>query len=164
MPVTVADYRKALGQFATGVTVITVEREAGLVHGMTANAFCSLSLEPLQILVCVDRKARTHGLLQARGRFGVNILRESQEPWAHYFAQTELDQESAKRLGVVYRTSGRGTPLLEGALVELDCLLAGAYDGGDHTIFLGAVEEALIHEGRPLLFHGGKFARLHAAD
>src|SRR5215470_2335787 len=85
MAVTASDFRKALGSFATGVTIITLD-DGGEVHGMTANAFTSVSLDPLLVLVCVDRRARTHAHLQSRKRFGVNILAESQQAISQYYA------------------------------------------------------------------------------
>src|SRR5271170_566970 len=139
MPITTAEFRKALGHFPTGVTVLTVMREEGRVHGMTANAFTSVSLEPLQILVCVDHRALTHGFIHERENFAVNVLSEEQEALARFFAQPEQDPARARSLGVEYRASGRGTPLLQGSLVQLDCKLASAVDAGDHTIFIGEV-------------------------
>ena len=85
MGVSQAEFRKAMGSFATGVTVITVDYE-GEVHGMTANAFASVSLDPMLVLVCVDHKARTHTHLHARKRFGVNVLAENQRSVSEYYA------------------------------------------------------------------------------
>src|SRR3981081_1656616 len=86
MGVTQAEFRKAMGSFATGVTVITVDYE-GEVHGMTANAFTSVSLDPLLVLVCVDHRARTHTHLHARKRFGVNVLADNQLAISEYYAR-----------------------------------------------------------------------------
>ncbi len=98
MSVTQADFRKAMGSFATGVTVITVDYE-GQVHGMTANAFASVSLDPLLVLVCVDHKARTHTHLHARKRFGVNVLSEGQRTMSEYYARPArpIRMRNAKR-------------------------------------------------------------------
>src|SRR5437870_578457 len=87
MSVTQLDFRKAMGCFATGVTVITVD-QAGEVHGMTANAFTSVSMDPLLVLVCVDHRARTHAHLHAKKRFGVNVLAEDQRAISEYYARS----------------------------------------------------------------------------
>src|SRR5690348_9972424 len=87
MSISPAEFRQAMGSFATGVTVITVDND-GEVHGMTANAFASVSLEPLLILVCVDHRARTHAHLHARKRFGVNVLASHQKPISEYYAKS----------------------------------------------------------------------------
>jgi len=160
MPVTTGEFRRALGQFATGVTVITVTRESGLVHGMTANSFASVSLDPLQVLVCVDHRAQTHYLVQEQKLFGINILAENQEELARYFARPEQDPEDASQLGVRIRASDRGTPLLDGAVVQLDCQLARVVQSGDHSIFIADVHSIELHGGRPLVFHAGQYKRL----
>ncbi|MFZ0735496.1 MAG: flavin reductase family protein [Candidatus Acidiferrales bacterium] len=160
MPVTTAEFRKALGQYVTGVTVVTVTREPGRIHGMTANSFTSVSLEPMQVLVCVDRRARTHPLVLAHRFFGINILAENQEALARYFTAPEQDAETGQRLGVRFRASDRGTPLLEGSLVQIDCRLISAIEAGDHSIFVGEVHSMEMRVGRPLLFHAGQYQRL----
>ncbi len=153
-------FRKALSHFTTGVTVVTVGHGRGQVHGMTANAFTSVSLEPLLVLVCIDRSARTHPLVRQQKCFGINVLGEHQENLAKYFAQVEQDHESAERLGVKYQHSERGTPMLDGALAHLDCRLVSTFEAGDHTIFVGEVEQVEVREGRPLVFYRGKYRRL----
>jgi len=155
------EFRKALGCFATGVTVITVARAAGSVHGMTANAFCSVSLEPPLVLVCVDHESDTHLILREARRFGVSVLREDQQEIARYFAEAEKSPQGEERLGVLYHVSARGTPLLQPALAQLDCALVAAHEAGDHTIFVGEVEEAAVTPAAPLLFYGGKYRRLN---
>ena len=155
-----AAFRKAMAQFVTGVTVVTVARGSGQVHGMTANAFASVSLDPQLVLVCVDHNARTHPILREQKRFGINVLREDQHELAVYFAQVEQDHESGERLGVKMRMTEKGTPLLVGSLARLECRLVAAHEAGDHTIFVGEVERAEIEDGWPLVFHGGKYQRL----
>lgn len=153
-------FRRTLGHFATGVTVVTVVTAEGGVHGMTANAFSSVSLEPPLVLVCVGTGARTHGLLSLQARFGISVLREEQEAWALYFASGEQRPAAAERLGVKFRMTETGVALLEGSLASLECTLAASHPAGDHTIFVGRVEEAQIGAGRPLLFYGGRFRGL----
>src|SRR5712664_2911462 len=91
-----SDFRKAMGCFATGVTIVTVDQD-GEVHGMTANAFCSVSLDPVLVLVCVDQRARTHAHLHARKRFGVNVLSEQQRAISEHYAQPDRDPARAEQ-------------------------------------------------------------------
>lgn len=159
-----ADFRRALGQFATGVTVVTVEcpGEGGAraVHGMTANSFTSVSLDPLLVLVCVDQRARTLPLLHQNRRFGVSILTAEQQELSVYFSKGEQSAEGEKRLGLRFRWTASGIPLLEGTMAQLACHVVATYAAGDHVIFLGEVESAEIPGGEPLLFLGGKYRRL----
>jgi flavin reductase (DIM6/NTAB) family NADH-FMN oxidoreductase RutF len=164
MAVTQAEFRRALGSFATGVTVITVDYE-GEVHGMTANAFASVSLEPLLVLVCVDQKARTHAHLQAKKRFGVNVLAESQRAISEYYARPIRTHERAEQeAGARFERTAHGTPVLQGALAYLECRLHTAQDAGDHTIFIAEVEDVRVREGNPLLFYRGKYHSIGATS
>ena len=92
------DFRKAMGSFATGVTVITID-DGGEVHGMTANAFTSVSLDPMLVLVCVDHRARTHAYLHSRKRFGVNVLASHQKPISEYYAKSVERHQNAEAIG-----------------------------------------------------------------
>lgn len=130
------------------------------IHGMTANAFTSVSLDPLLILVCIGKKARTHRLVAEQSRFAVNVLAENHEEWARYFALVEQDGITAERLGIRFRRSALGTPLLESGLVHLDCQRVSLHDAGDHTICVGKVEDIQMSEGQPLIFFRGRFRRL----
>src|SRR5258706_9265487 len=100
---TTLEFRKALGQFPTGVTVVTVEREPGKIQGMTANSFTSVSLDPLLILVCVDHRAKILPFLQKKKRFGVSVLKTGQEAISEYFAKGEQSDETEERLSIRYR-------------------------------------------------------------
>jgi len=160
MPPTKDDFRKAIGHFATGVTVITVAGGPLGVHGMTANAVSSVSLEPLLLLICVDARARLLPLLHASERFGVNILREDQRTFSDYFAQPGDDAGAVRTLGIEFRTTPRGTPLLAECLAQFDCAVHAAHLAGDHTIFIGGVEEVALFSGRPLLYFGGGYRAL----
>jgi flavin reductase (DIM6/NTAB) family NADH-FMN oxidoreductase RutF len=159
-PLTALQFRKALGQFATGVTVVTVERAPGEVHGMTANSFTSVSLEPMLVLVCVDRRARLLSLLGEKKRFGVSVLNESQQATSEYFAKGDLSVAAEKRLGIGYRLTDAGIPVLEDALLRIGCHLVSSHAAGDHTIFVGEVETAEIQQGEPLLFFRGKYHKI----
>src|SRR5271157_5460043 len=96
-PLTIEEFRRALGQFATGVTVITVAAASGVPHGMTANAVASVSLEPRLVLVCIDERALTLPLMQAKRQFGINVLREEQKSWSELFARPQRDEDAEKR-------------------------------------------------------------------
>ena len=155
-----SDFRHALGQFATGVTVVTAERAPGQVHGMTANSFTSVSLRPFLILICVAHQAQLLPLIQKHKRFGVSILREDQRALSEYFAQTVENPETERRLGIQYRWTETGIPLLEDALVHLACNVVSEQAAGDHTIFIGEVESLDVHEGKPLLYLCGNYRSL----
>src|ERR1051326_1239637 len=157
MPLTPTDFRKAMGAFATGVTIITVDLE-GTVHGMTANAFASVSLDPMLVLVCVDHSTRTHAHLHAKKRFGINVLAEEHRAISEYYARPERTHETAKpEAGPRFARPRHGTPMLHGSLAYLECRLHSAQEAGDHTIFIAEVEDVLVREGNPLLFSRGKY-------
>ena len=155
--VTPDEFRAALGRFATGVTVLTVETVTGEVHGMTASAFCSVSLRPPLVLVCVDHLAETYLHLRERRQFGVSILKEEQEALSEFFADPERNPDAAYRLGIQYRQLTRGTPVLQNALGNLDCSVVSAHAAGDHTIFVAEVREVTVGEGVPLLYFRGRY-------
>jgi flavin reductase (DIM6/NTAB) family NADH-FMN oxidoreductase RutF len=164
MGVTQAEFRKAMGSFATGVTVITVDCE-GEVHGMTANAFTSVSLDPLLVLVCVDHRARTHAHLTARKRFGVNVLAERQRGVSQYYADpSPTHQHAEQETGARFDRTQHGTPVLHDALAYLECRLHTAQDAGDHTIFIAEVEDVVVREGDPLLYFRGEYRKIGAKN
>jgi len=155
--VTPDEFRAALGRFASGVTVITVETASGDVHGMTASAFCSVSLHPPLVLVCIDHLAETYLHLRERRQFGVSILKEEQDALSEFFADPERNPDAGYRLGIKYRPMMRGTPVLQDALGNLDCSVVSAHEAGDHTIFVGEVKEVRVAEGAPLLYFRGRY-------
>src|SRR4030043_408205 len=162
-PVSKEHFRRVMGQFAPGVTVVTT-RLGNEVHGLTANAVCSVSLDPLLVLVCVDHAADTHPLLEKSGVFAVNILSDEQEDLSRLFAgPTEEKMGRLEAMG--YRTAVTGAPIIDGCLAYLDCRVVAAYPGGDHTIFIGRVEEAEIGEDSPpLLFFRGRYAGVRSEE
>jgi flavin reductase (DIM6/NTAB) family NADH-FMN oxidoreductase RutF len=155
-----SEFRKAMGCFATGVTIITVDLD-GEVHGMTANAFASVSLDPLLVLVCVDSATRTHAHLHAKKRFGINVLGEDQRAISQYYARTErCHEQAATEAGARFDRTKHGTPMLHGSLAYLECHLHSAEEAGDHTIFIAEVEDVVVGEGDPLLFFRGKYRKV----
>lgn len=147
-------FRRTLGMFATGVTVLTA-RGGEHVHGMTANAFMSVSLRPPLVLVSVDRRARMSNLLHEGTRFAVNVLEAGQAGLSDHFAGRAVEGAPEPRFELVH-----DTPLVEGALAHLVARVVRSYWGGDHSLFLGQVEFARYGEGEPLLFHGGRYERI----
>ena len=140
--------------FATGVTVITT-RERDQVHGMTANAFMSVSLEPPLVLISVDRRTKMCALLHEGRNYGVSVLCETQAR-----CRTASPAARARTRPSRASRSIHDTPLVEGALAHFVANINRSYWGGDHSLFLGRVEYARYSEGTPLLFHGGRYERL----
>ena len=156
------EFRDSVGMFTTGITVITVRSERS-GHGMTANAFASVSLDPLLVLVCVVRDALMHKVLEEAGRFAVSVLAADQEDLARYFSDAGRPSGMAQFLPLTWRPGPvTGAPLLEGALAYLECDVEAAYPGGDHSVFLGRVRwvERANPDGDPLLYFGGGYRRL----
>ncbi len=152
-------YRSLIGRFATGVTVVTTN-VGGRLHGMTANAVCSLSLDPLQLLVCVDLGSNCYIQMQNAEVFGVSILSADQEEISNVFAQSTEPTEGSL-LGVEHRFGRLGAPLIEDALAHLECRIAERIPGGDHIIVIGdVVAGEVVRDARPLLFYGGRYGRL----
>jgi flavin reductase (DIM6/NTAB) family NADH-FMN oxidoreductase RutF len=150
---TAAEFRRTLGMFATGVTVITTLADEH-VHGMTANAFMSVSLQPPLIVISVDRRARMNNLLREGVPFGVSVLEEGQSVLSDRFAGRG-DEGPDPVFELVHET-----PLVENALAHLVARVVRSYWGGDHSLFLGRVEYVRYGEGTPLLFHGGGYGRV----
>jgi 3-hydroxy-9,10-secoandrosta-1,3,5(10)-triene-9,17-dione monooxygenase reductase component len=145
-------FRAVMGHFATGVTVVTATGPDGPV-GMTANAVCSLSLDPLLLLVCFDNDARTLRVVRDTERFGVNVLASGQEALARLFASKA--PEAAKFAGVEH-TVHDGIPVIEGVLAWVGCSLERLIPGGDHAIGIGAVTAAeFAGEAEPLIWYRG---------
>ena len=151
-------FRRTLGMFATGVTVITTT-SADQVHGMTANAFMSVSLRPPLVLISVDGRAKMHALLNEGKRIGISVLSEGQEDLSDRFAGRPGGTGPEPSFDVV-----RETPLVEGALAHLVSRVTRSYWGGDHSLFLAFVEYAHYGQGSPLLFHGGHYEALSAPE
>ncbi len=159
MGVDPAEFRTIIGHFATGVTVITTAAGDEL-HGMTANAVSSLSLDPVMMLICVDKTTYTHGMLEAGGVFTVNILGEHQEALSRVFAKKSAP-ERGSLLGQPYRLGTTGAPILDDCLAFMECRVKSVLDGGDHSIFLGeVVSEGVVEDVRPLLFYRGGYHNL----
>ena len=152
------ELRNVMGHFATGVTIITTKDVSGKPFGLTANAFSSLSLDPPLVLICVDKKVDCYACFDQSKVFVVNILSEGQDQLSTRFATKGIE----KFEGVAVRQGNLGVPLLEGAVAHIECTLTSAYEGGDHTIYIGEIQSVAASGDRPLLFFKGKYSRLLA--
>ena len=153
-------FREVFGRFATGVAVITAAGSSGS-GGMTANALCSLSLDPLLALVCFENRARTLPIVRDAGRFGVNVLAADQEDIAGVFA-SKLPE--AEKLAAVEHRFEQGVPVINGSLAWATCDLQELIAGGDHTIAIGRVLGLGLGNGEPLLWYSGQYHALHSSD
>ncbi len=159
MSVDPLEFRNIIGHFATGVTVITTAAGDKL-HGMTANAITSLSLDPVLLLVCVDKATYTHGVLEGSGVFVVNVLGEHQEAVSRVFARRG-EPEAGSLRGQSYTIGRMGAPILDDCLAFIECRVAEVLEGGDHSIFLGEVVGGGVKtEMEPLLFFRGRYRTL----
>ncbi|KXK05285.1 MAG: flavin reductase domain-containing protein [Acidobacteria bacterium OLB17] len=154
------EFLRAMSNFASGVTVITTRDKAGVPHGITVSAFCSLSAEPPLVLACINKSTGSHYAFIERGAFVVHILGEHQRHISEQFAEPLLD----KFAGMPLLETPSGLPVIEGALVTLECTLVQPYDGGDHSILVGKIESAEVMDARPLLYFRGDYRRLDAGD
>ena len=150
------DFRQVLSHFASGVTIVTTSDGEQRPSGLTASAFCSVSLEPPLILICVDHKSQSFPHLRESGRFAINILHQGHEQLSRRFASTRLDKFD----GVAFALGTLGVPLIDAALAFLECRTVSAHVEGDHTIFVGRVESVGVGEGDPLLYYRGRYHRL----
>ncbi len=150
-------YRQTIGQFTTGVAVIATEVD-GKIHGMTANAITSLSLNPMLILLCVDKRAKMVELLKRAQGFSINFLRDEQQALSTYFAGGWKEPKAPPFRYVAWN----GGPRLEGCAAALGCRLYQSIEGGDHWIIIGEV--LALHLGveprYPLVFHAGMYRKL----
>jgi 3-hydroxy-9,10-secoandrosta-1,3,5(10)-triene-9,17-dione monooxygenase reductase component len=156
MGISAANLRRAMGCFATGVTVVTTRQKDGSPCGLTASAVTSVSLDPPLILVCVDKKAESYPHFAPAGVFAVNVLDEDQQAISSRFATSGGD----KFTGLAYRWGETGAPILDQRLAYLECRIVHAYEGGDHVVYVGEVERAEAGAGRPLLYYRGSYGAL----
>jgi flavin reductase (DIM6/NTAB) family NADH-FMN oxidoreductase RutF len=154
------DFRNALGTFATGVTIITAVADDGKPYGLTCNSFASVSINPPLVLWSLGMYSQGLPIFQNASHFAVNVLGISQQALASKFAKSGVD-----RFAGVDWTPGLGNaPLLAGSVAQFQCRAANRYYGGDHVIFLGAVEAYTYNKQEPLLFVSGGFGRFAGGD
>ena len=153
------EYRRVVGHFATGVTVVTTRHDGGY-HAMTANSFTSVSLDPVLVLVAVERRARFHDAVLSSGVFCVNVLAGDQEDMSRWFATRGRPLDAFDQWS--HTVGETGAPLLDGVLAALECRTYATHPGGDHTLVVGEV--AALHaprpEAEPLLYYKGVYRTL----
>jgi len=159
MPIDGGGFRKALGQFATGVTIVTTRDSSGRPMGLTVNSLCSVSLDPPLVLVCIDNRSDTHGGFEASGVFGISVLSETQENWSRRFATPGKEKFQPADL-IVGET---GVALVPSALAHIECRVSARLPGGDHTIYVGEVLRLQVTPGRPLVYHASGYTRLQGS-
>jgi flavin reductase (DIM6/NTAB) family NADH-FMN oxidoreductase RutF len=156
MPIDKQEFRRVLGHFAAGVTVVTTVGDDGTPYGLTATAFTSVSLDPPLVLVCVDKRSDSHPHFHSSRVFAVNFLACDHEPLSRHFAVSGGDKFASvpTRRGVI------GAPLLSDALGQLECRAVNVIEAGDHTIFIGEVQSAAARDGEPLVYFRGAYHRV----
>lgn len=163
MAIDATAFRKTLGQFASGVTVVTTTYE-GTPYGMTASAFTSVSLDPPLVLFCADKRARSGTMVGPAGVFAVNILAENQRDFSDLFAGKGTDDERSETLARIGKVAETGAPILPDVLAWLDCRVEQTIDAGDHFIYIGlVVATGAADDTRPLLYWHGSYRRLETS-
>ena len=148
------EFRRALGMFATGVTIVTARDASGSCVGLTANSFNSVSLAPPLVLWSLSQRAGSRQVFAQGSHYAINILAADQHLLAERFASKVADRFD----GVAFREGSSGAPILEGAAAVFECFNRSQYVEGDHIIFVGEVERCEHREGaQPLIFHGGRY-------
>jgi flavin reductase (DIM6/NTAB) family NADH-FMN oxidoreductase RutF len=150
------EFRSVLGRFPSGVTVVTTKEADGSDNGMTVSAFCSVSLDPPLVLICIEKTASAHEALTIAPAFVVNILSAKQEQLARRFSIVDIDRFE----GVGFSRSRNGIVILDDVLGVIECNRFALHDAGDHTIIVGEVEAGRVENGAPLLYYRGGYAQL----
>ena len=157
-------FRSVIGRFASGITIITAVDEDGTDHGMTATAFCSVSLAPPLVLVCIDESATMHRVMTRATHFTVNVLASDQEEMSRRFGSGEPQRggipEEERFDGVGYTRAVSGALLLNDALAHMECRVHARHPAGDHVVVIGEVELAVAHDARPLIYYRGGYTQL----
>lgn len=148
-------FRKVMGSFASGVTVVTTV-DNNMQYGMTVSSFCSVSLDPQLLLVCITKTLPTHDAILRAGAFGVSILAADQANISQQFASRALD----KFAGIQWSPSPLGIPLIDNACAAIECTVEHQYAGGDHTIIVGRITHAVVTDRDPLAYFRGAYRSL----
>ena len=157
MPVDPDAFRDALASWASGVTIVTSRHEER-IHGMTVSAFCSVSVDPPLILVCAEKSSITNSLIEQSQVFCVNVLAVGQETLSNKFASKK--DEYRRFQGLECQNGATHCPRIPGAAVQLDCRVVESVDAGDHYVYVGSVEQAVITDAEPLVYHRGAYRGL----
>jgi len=160
--ITSEQFRRASGLWATGVSIVTTVDTAGKPYGLTMNAVTSLSLSPPMFIVCVDNNSDTLAPMRESKVFCINVLASAQQDLSNRFAKKGEEKFS----GVAHSAGSTGAPVLEGALLSIECAISSIVPGGDHQIMLGEVRRIVTNESadiEPLLYFGGRYAAVEKA-
>jgi flavin reductase (DIM6/NTAB) family NADH-FMN oxidoreductase RutF len=159
-----ADFRTVMGQFATGVTVVTT-LDGGRPQGITVNALTSVSLHPPIVMIALDRKRFIIPAIEASGRYAVNILAEDQQWLSDCFAGANVTPNRDAFCGAPWHPGTTGLPLIAGAIAALECVVAQRVEVGDHVLYIGRVEACSLAEPEapPLLYHRRRYLRIQRA-
>ena len=156
-----SDFRRAMGEFPTGVAIVTARNPQGDPVGLTVNSLTSVSLDPVLLLICLDHTAESHGAIVEGGRFAVNLLPSSASQVSNRFASRDREGRWAE---LSWESGVTGSPLLSEAVAHFDCVVHQTHEAGDHTIVVGRVVTCGADAGDPLVYHRGRYASLEKAD
>ena len=156
MSVSPDEFRSVLGRFPSGVTVVTTKAADGSNQGMTVSAFCSVSLEPPLVLICIEKTASVYDALTSAPGFVVNILSAKQEQIARRFSIVDIDRFE----GVGFSRTQNDIAVLDDVLGIIECNSVALHDAGDHTVIVGEVEATRAENGSPLIYYRGGYAQL----
>lgn len=156
--VTSDQFRQVMGNFATGITVVTTRLKDGNPYGLTVNSFTSVSLDPVLVLVCLDLRLSGLQAFKDSKQFGISILSEHQEDVSRIFAKKDVERPPD-----IYFDGKLGMPLLKNSIAVMECATTKIYEGGDHLIFLGEVDNAeVLQQDHPLMYFRGKYRHMKA--
>jgi flavin reductase (DIM6/NTAB) family NADH-FMN oxidoreductase RutF len=155
-PVTGAEFRRACGRFATGVSIATVVDHSGVPHGLTVNSFSSVSLEPPLILICIGHAVSFRRHFLDAAYFGINVLADTQQELSERFARRGEDRFG----GIDWHPGVTGVPLIPGMLAHIECAQYQRVPMGDHDIFVGEMVHACVYEGEPLIYFASTYRKL----
>jgi 3-hydroxy-9,10-secoandrosta-1,3,5(10)-triene-9,17-dione monooxygenase reductase component len=159
-PLNSIQFRRVMSQFVTGVTIVT-GRDGEEIHGMTCNSFCSISINPLTVMVSLCKNTRTEKLVERGRAFAVNVLSQAQADLSNRFAGRDKESEDDRFAGFDWITAVTGAPIFKGTQAYLDCKLLKAFDGGSHSLCLGEVVAAHAEQSqRPLIFFQSRYLGL----
>jgi len=155
------EFRKCLGSWASGVTVVTTCAD-GVIHGMTVSDFSGTSLSPPLVTVCAATDSNTTRMIAEGECFAVNVLSQEQQDLSNHFSSRKT--ENSRFEGVDYTQAATGAPLLTGAVVQMDCRLVAQHPAGDHVLYVGQIEHAVMNDAEPLIYFCGQYRALAPAS
>ncbi|MBN19274.1 MAG: flavin reductase [Chloroflexi bacterium] len=151
-------FKKAWSKFPTGVSVISSITPDNKIHGMAANGIMSVSLDPMLVVISMSNSSTSFKYIEKNKKYGINILKKNQELIANYYASSTEDKSIDKSSW--FNFANNGVPFLKNCLASMSCNVVEQYKSGDHTLFIGKVDEIIVNEGDPLLFYNSSFGKL----